>query len=69
MVPLDVGSEAFIIGAYRFARFGVMGANATSPWRTTSPHSRPERSYDGGRARVQNSAAVLEKTYNWRLRG
>jgi len=63
VVPLDTGSEVFIIGAYPSARFGVMGGERDVPMADNLGPFEPERYYDGERVRVQDSAAELEENY------
>ncbi|ABS25286.1 uracil-DNA glycosylase family protein [Anaeromyxobacter sp. Fw109-5] len=63
VVPLDTGSEVFIIGAYPSARFGVMNGERDVPMADNLGPFEPERYYDGERVREQNSAAELEKGY------
>jgi uracil-DNA glycosylase len=63
VVPLDVGSKVFIIGAYPSARFGVMGGKRDVPMADNLGPFEPERYFDGERVRLQNSAAELDKHY------
>jgi uracil-DNA glycosylase len=63
VVPLDVGSEVFIIGAYPSARFGVMSGERDVPMADNLGPFEKERYYDGERVRVQDSARELEENY------
>jgi uracil-DNA glycosylase len=63
VVPLDTGSEVFIIGAYPSSRFGVMNGERDVPMADNLGPFEPERYYDGERVRRQDSAAELEEHY------
>jgi uracil-DNA glycosylase len=63
VVPLDTGSDVFVIGAYPSARFGVINGERDVPMADNLGPFEPERYYDGERVRVQNSAAELDENY------
>lgn len=63
VVPLDTGSEVFIIGAYPSARFGVMGDERDVPVADNLGPFERERYYDGERVREQKSEVELERGY------
>jgi uracil-DNA glycosylase len=63
VVPLDTGSDVFIIGAYPSARFGTRQGIRDVPMADNLGPFEPERYYDGERVRVQPSAAELEENY------
>lgn len=63
VVPLDTGSEVFILGAYPSARFGVMNGERDVPMADNLGPFEKERYYDGERVRVQDSARELEEHY------
>jgi uracil-DNA glycosylase len=63
VVPLDTGSDIFILGAYPSARFAVIRGVRDVPVADNLGPFEPERYYDGERVRVQASAAELEMNY------
>jgi len=63
VVPLDTGSDVFIIGAYPSARFGVMNCERNVPVADNLGPFEPERYYDGEQVREQDSAAELRDYY------
>ena len=63
VVPLDIGSDVFIIGAYPSARFGVMNGERNVPVADNLGPFEPERYYDGEQVREQDSAAELRDYY------
>lgn len=63
VVPLDTGSDVFIIGAYPSARFGVMSGERNVPMADNLGPFEKERYYDGERVREQDSARELEENY------
>lgn len=63
VVPLDTGSEVFIIGAYPSARFGSLNGERDVPMADNLGPFEPERYFDGERVRVQNSAAELQEHF------
>lgn len=61
VVPLDVGSKVFVLGAYPSARFGAFRGERDIPVADNLGPFERERYFDGERVRVQNSAEELQE--------